>query len=495
MKIGVESWSWNPHGRDAEVGELSGIAEIGIKRHSDTARGAAPRSQSLALLGPRPTSDAFRIDARGRRDRCRRADGGAIVFDADDIDAAIAELDARYLAGEAAAHAHTWTIVGAYAAINRHEIPPTTPDCVNIDHRRETAFGPLDLTAYQKAGLELDQGIDIYVEKVHQLNDRGAVITYAAHENSPQGFDAEWRGVAVFTVSGDLVNRVEVFDEADLDAALTRFEELQPHAPRLENAASQVTERFQAHFAARDWAAMGEILADGFSSDDRRRVVGAGVRDGRQAEIADMAATADLGVTHATSTVLATRGGRLALMRGSFTNRDQGPEPFLSEALGIVEIDGYERIVAFVTFDLDDFDAAIAELDARFLAGEAAAHAHTWSVITGCFAALSRHELPATTPDLIDIDHRRGTAFASGELLRYLRAGWELNQSTRAYVAEVHRLNDFGAVVTHAADLTSREGLEAEWRDRRRLHRRRRPDQPLRALRRGRPRRRARAIR
>ncbi len=36
-----------------------------------------------------------------------------------------------------------------------------------------------------------------------------------------------------------------------------------------------------------------------------------------------------------------------------------------------------------VLFDLDDFDAAIAELDARYLAGEAAAHAGTWSVIAG----------------------------------------------------------------------------------------------------------------
>ena len=34
-------------------------------------------------------------------------------------------------------------------------------------------------------------------------------------------------------------------------------------------------------------------------------------------------------------------------------------------------------------FDLDDIDAAFEELDARYLAGEAAAHAHTWSVIAG----------------------------------------------------------------------------------------------------------------
>ena len=54
------------------------------------------------------------------------------------------------------------------------------------------------------------------------------------------------------------------------------------------------------------------------------------------------------------------------------------------------EIDAEERIMASVTFDPDDFDAAFAELDARYLAGEAAAHAHTWSIIAGAYAALNR---------------------------------------------------------------------------------------------------------
>ena len=58
------------------------------------------------------------------------------------------------------------------------------------------------------------------------------------------------------------------------------------------------------------------------------------------------------------------------------------PEAFRTEVLGIVEINADERIVAFVIFDADDIDAAFEELDARYLAGEAAAHAHTWSVIT-----------------------------------------------------------------------------------------------------------------
>ena len=61
----------------------------------------------------------------------------------------------------------------------------------------------------------------------------------------------------IFTFDGDLLSRYELFDEADLDAALARFDELQPQAPRLENAASQVEQRFLTYFAARDWDAYG----------------------------------------------------------------------------------------------------------------------------------------------------------------------------------------------------------------------------------------------
>ena len=60
------------------------------------------------------------------------------MFDPDDIDAAFEELDARYLAGEAAAaRGH---VVGHHAGITPRSTgancPPTTPDFVNIDHRR-----------------------------------------------------------------------------------------------------------------------------------------------------------------------------------------------------------------------------------------------------------------------------------------------------------------------------------------------------------------------
>ena len=47
-------------------------------------------------------------------------------------------------------------------------------------------------------------------------------------------------GDRILTVEGDRITGCEIFDEADLDAALARFDELQPQTPRLENAASQV---------------------------------------------------------------------------------------------------------------------------------------------------------------------------------------------------------------------------------------------------------------
>ena len=134
-----------------------------------------------------------------------------------------------------------------------------------------------------------------YAAVVHQLSDIGAVFTEAVSGTSQNGFQSEWRMVNLLTVDGNLINRIELFEEANLDAALAKFDGLSRPAPRLENAATKVEERFQACFAARDWAAMGEILADDISADDRRRVVNAGIRHGRDAKVADMRATADLG--------------------------------------------------------------------------------------------------------------------------------------------------------------------------------------------------------
>lgn len=456
-------------GREAVLAGVRTAADLGARRIASTA--IATRGQRLALCRARYSGEdrapgAFYSEVLSvvEVDADERV-VAHVGFALNDFQSAMAELDERYLAGEAAAHAATWSVVTeGFAAINRRELPRTTTNWVNVDHRQGTAFAPGEMTEYMLAAWDLEEVVRIYVEAVHALSNVGAVLTSVTNGRSQDGFDAEWRTVQILTTDGHMTSGCELFDEADIGAALARFEELQAPGWRLNNAASQVMQRFLACFAARDWDAMPEILGDDFSYDDRRRVVGSGARHNRDAQVEDMRASADLWTRNVTPIVIATRGRRLVLTRLFFWGRDRGPEAFLTEVFGVVEINADERIVAIVTFDLDDIDAAFAELDDRYVAGEAAAYVSTWSTIAHTFAALGRRELPLTTNDFVDIDHRRATAFAPGELMKYLRAGWEVNQQVKPYVETVHRLNELGALVTHAAHLTSRAGFEAGWR-------------------------------
>ncbi|MDQ1447060.1 MAG: hypothetical protein QOC79_31, partial [Actinomycetota bacterium] len=415
-----------------------------------TSKDQGPQAFSVAALAVIEINDSNRI-------------AEIVAIDGDDVDSAFAELDARYLSGEAAAHARTWSLITrAFAALNQHELPPTTPGWVNIDHRSTQRVEADDLSALIGATWEVVPQGGVYIEAVHRLNDAGVAVTYVARGTSQAGFDAEWRAVNVSTFDGDMISRSEIFDEGDLDAALASFDELQPQAPRLENVASQVEQRFLTYFAARNWAALAEILSDESFIDDRRPVVNAGLWDGRDAVIANLQAVADAAAN--ITSVIATRGDRVALTRIHSSNRDPGQGDFGVEMLNIVEIDTDERIVAHVEFDPSDIDAAFAELDARYLAGEAAAHAQTWAVVARAYAALNRRELPATTLDWVNIDHRRLAPISDGDLNAYLLATWDLSPQSGIYIEAVHRLDTTGAVVTHVVNGTSQQGFDAEWR-------------------------------
>ena len=449
-------------GRDAEIARMRYLAKIS-EFDDITSAAVATRGERLSLTRVRSstyqteTLNVVEIDADERL-------AARVIFDISDIDAAFGELDARYVAGEAAAYAHTFSVIaGAYAALDRREIPATTPYWVNLDHRRVATVAPGDLIQFVRAAWELERDIHNRIETVHRINDFGAAVTRVSNGTSHGGFDAEWRSIDLMTVEGDLISRFEMFDDADIDAALTRFDEL--HAPpRLQNAASQVGERFRAHFTSGDWDAIAKTLADDFSSDDRRRVVGAGVRHGRDAQLADMRAIADLWIANTTPTVIATRGARLVLIRVGFSDRDHAPEAFLTEVLCILEINADERIEAAVSFQVDDIDAAFEELDARYLAGEAARYSDMWSVVTEGYAAHNRHEIPPATRDWVTTDHRVRATFEADGLTAYVRSAWDLAPDVKIRIETVHRLSELGAVVTHVGYGTSQDGFEAEWR-------------------------------
>ncbi len=67
-------------------------------------------------------------------------------------------------------------------------------------------------------------------------------------------------------------------------------------------------------------------------------------------------------------------------------------------------------------------------------------------MISEAYAALNRHELPNTTTDFESIDYRRGAKFASGQLIEYLRTGWEIGQDIAISIEAVYRLSDLGGV-------------------------------------------------
>ena len=456
-------------GRDALIADLRVTAELGIKNVSSAI--VATRGDRLVLVRARYSrSDqepgAFLTEVLNLFET--NADGqvaGAVVFAYDELDAALDELDAWYLAGEAAAHARTWSVItGSFAAVNRHELPELTQDWVNIDHRRAVAFAPGDMTAYIRATLDDTPDFRVYLEAVHRLSDLGAVVTWVSSGTSQAGFQAEWREINIATVDGDLINRSEMFGETDLDAALAKFDELHQQVPRLENAASRVIEHFQECFAARDWSAMAEILAEDVSAEDRRAVVRAGIRRGRDTYARDWQTFAEVGFTNITTTVIATRGERLVLGRHRVSRRDEQPHAFVVEVLAVIEIDGDDQVTAIVAFGPDDVDAAFAELDTRYLAGDATAHTHTWSVIARAHASINRHELPATTPDWVNLDHRRGRSFAPGGLTENIRANLDLTPDLSFYIEAVHRLTDLGVVITSTTRGTSKEGFDAEWK-------------------------------
>ncbi len=106
-------------------------------------------------------------------------------------------------------------------------MPVTTPDFEDIDRRRGASLAAGDLMEYLRAALDDSVSNRLHVVAIHRLTDLGAVFTHVAKGTSREGFDAEWRITNVFTVEGELISRCEMFDEADLDAALARFDELE----------------------------------------------------------------------------------------------------------------------------------------------------------------------------------------------------------------------------------------------------------------------------
>ena len=308
-----------------------------------------------------------------------------VIFDPDDIDAAFADLDARYLAGEAAANAHMWAaMTQVQAAYNRHEFPPTTEDAVNIDHRRGRAFAPGDVMPFLRATYDVTQTSRVTsrrapAEQSRVWSSQRWSLGLRKRASMSSGARAPFRMLNATWSAGSRSSTRRIST-----LRWPAFDELQPQAQPLENAATQLAERIKgALLNPRLGRNDGDYWPTTCPRDDRRRVVNAGNQHGREVydrktcEPSLTSESHERGVGRSSRPAESVYPSVVPACRPRPGARCRST-PRRSASSRSTPKTGWRR---FVMFDLDDIDTALAELDARYVAGEAADHAHTWSVV------------------------------------------------------------------------------------------------------------------
>jgi class 3 adenylate cyclase/ketosteroid isomerase-like protein/tetratricopeptide (TPR) repeat protein len=309
-------------------------------------------------------------------------DDGCIVrcvtFDVDDVDSAYAELDARYVETEGAFAAEFVSQISRVTLASNADdwdtmIAGFAPDVHFVDHRPAYVgelHGRDEMLGWSRSFHEVTRERRSEVVAYHALAPTCAVIRLVQHATTLDDVTTETTVLTVTKMQDGLFNSVEYFAPDDLDRALERFEELSAAPTPLENRALRTAHLQNRCILQGDWEAAREYFASDVVEEDRRaglgtRVVGLdAVLDSRRAIVA-------IGVERIEYTPIATRGERLILVRGRF--RGPADSAFEAEGLVLVEVDEAGRETAVIAFDPDDLDAAIAELDERYIAGEGAA--------------------------------------------------------------------------------------------------------------------------
>ncbi len=398
-------------------------------------------------------------------------------FDPDALTDALAELDARYFAGEGAALASRHRVgFGSFAAVNARDWNGFrdlyTPDLVCTD-RRQIGWPTLDrdgLVTTMREYTELAPDLTLLPRKVEL---RGPVTLWAidASGTTADGGAVEWGTYTVSPIDPTgVVSSMEMFDEDDFPAALARLDELgaaypvDPRHPRAENTVTRAMTRLVELANLRDFERAGELIADGIIRDDRRRLVSAPTATGRDEYLDSVRAIFEAGYSDLTFAPVAVRGDRLALCRGAFRTGD-GNE---SEFLQLEETDASGRFVRMVNFDEDAIADAVEELDASYIAGEGRPFAHTLQTMGAGFAATNRRDwegLPALyAPDFALVDHRQlgwptvDTTGLIAMMQGYVELAPDLFLLTRNYHGHGR-----AALVTIDGSGTTADGTVVEW--------------------------------
>ena len=213
----------------------------------------------------------------------------------------------------------------------------------------------------------------------------------------------------VFEVEADgLIGRVEYFDEDQYGAAVARLHELGapgPTAPTLENAATHLVSDVLDHARRHRWDEVRARYHDGFVRVSHRALSDEGSHEGADAMVDNLRSVFDDEPPTVEQDVVAIRGDHLALVRLGFLS-----DTFVIGVLHLASLAADGRCDLVETFDEDDLDAAMAELDARFLAGEGAASLPVLAAGVTWIEASRAQDVDAlralTAPGLVCVDHQ-----------------------------------------------------------------------------------------
>jgi hypothetical protein len=267
-------------------------------------------------------------------------------------------------------------------------------------------------------------------------------------------YERQYLALSGFGADG-LVRLNELFD-CDREAeAFARFDELglssdRPRrtegpttpslAPRIENAASRTFARARDALEAQDWERFAALFAPGFQGIDRRTMLQNELD--RDEWLVSYRPIVEMTSSRTTSEVLATRGDRLVLARYLWQGADGLVGPSEIEYVLLIEVDGRGDHAAVVMFDRGDLDAAYAELDRRYAAGEASAHGRVAAGMGAFVRAIATRDWDAMSrllsPDLVVNDHRP--------------LGWETLHGPATYVESLKSLVDLAPDVRLRGD-------------------------------------------
>jgi hypothetical protein len=408
----------------------------------------------------------MRIDTEGRTTRIER-------FKPDDLGPALARLIELHADDELPPERRQGRY--AVAAMLRDQDVDWRQDAVEVDHR-PASLGILegrDAIRQATAALRgLSSAQRWRVADVFGFTGDIAFTEFVSEGRNDEGGAVQFRVVVINQFSDDgLILQSELYRPDQIDEAFARFDELcqpvqRPQFPPPNTAALARTRATDA-LVRGDVASYLACFAPGVLYEDRKyrfSVSGLGAIEDDARRVLAIGNLSKTGVQR-----LATRGNRLSLHRTLWQYHPTDSGPVDREMLELNETDADGLICSFSLFEGDDLDAAFAELDARFAAGEGASF--DWASQVANLAAYDRRDWAAfqasLAQDVRHVDHRpaRFGEQDREQLLSAMRTLFDLVPDARVRLLAVPRLSAYGHVIVYERTGHDETGANVTWRE------------------------------